>query len=97
MSRRDQVLKRLRLERVEIPGEIAAKFEKVLDDRAMALYRYHIESYPPTLEYLPNAIKQLVRDVYLQGCMDGAQAAVRRPGLIQALQEIRDADTTAGT
>lgn len=87
MSRREQILKQLKLERVEIPGEVSAQFEKVFGSRVMPLHDFYFTKYVPTLEYLPTAIQNFGRDAYLQGIMDGLQLSKMKPDLLASLEQ----------
>lgn len=94
-TRRDQVLKRLKLEPVDIPADVAEKFHEVFQSRVGSLIQYHFEAYPPTVERLADTIRTLARDAYLQGLLDGAQVEAHHHGLLDLIQkEARDDDAS---
>jgi hypothetical protein len=95
-TRRDQVLKKLQLQRAEIPAEVSACFDKVFESRVGGLLKYHFEAYPPRIGHLESTIRNFARDAYLQGVLDGVNAVQQRPGIMSILEELHN-EPTGGT
>jgi hypothetical protein len=76
-------MKKHRLERVKLKGEMAVRFRKLYRHRISGLIDIHLHDV--RVEQLPTLIESFGQDVYLQGILDGIQVAQNNPDFVKEL------------